>query len=137
MRLHYLIAENLELSKCNDFVYDVSDYEDIRDLYLISDILLTDYSSVFFDYKVLNKPVIFYSYDIDEYRDELRGFYFNYEKEVPGPIVKNTEAVIEEINKIDSDLNNYSCSDKGFVQKYCSLEDGNSSKRVVEKIFNL
>ncbi len=58
LRLHYL------------FLYDFSKYEDIRDLYVISDVLVTDYSSVFFDYAVLERPMIFYTYDIDNYRDK-------------------------------------------------------------------
>ncbi|MFL6561450.1 MAG: CDP-glycerol glycerophosphotransferase family protein, partial [Bacillus sp. (in: firmicutes)] len=74
-RLHYLISENLDLTPYEGFAYDFSNHEDIRELYLLADILLTDYSSVFFDYSNLRRPMIFYVYDIDQYRDNLRGFY--------------------------------------------------------------
>src|SRR5690606_1338388 len=62
LRLHYLIAENLNLTDYEGFVYDLSFHEDIRELYLVADLLITDYSSVFFDYAILKRPMIFYVY---------------------------------------------------------------------------
>src|SRR5699024_6347037 len=88
LRLHYLIAEQIDLSKYPDFIIDFSYHEDIRDLYLVADVLITDYSSVFFDYANLKRPIIFYVHDIDNYRDKLRGFYFDFESLAPGPLVK-------------------------------------------------
>ena len=76
-------------------------HEDIRELYLIADLLVTDYSSVFFDYANLKRPMIFFVYDIEEYRDNLRGFYFDFEEKAPGPLVKTTEGLIAEINKYE------------------------------------
>ena len=132
LRLHYLIAENLDLSEYKDFAYDASGYEDISHLYLISDALITDYSSVFFDYANLGRPMVFYVYDIEKYRDKLRGFYFDFEKKAPGPLVKTTEAVIEAIKKAEVG----STEDmEAFHDKFCSLEDGQASRRVVEKVF--
>src|SRR5699024_5114208 len=81
LRLHYLVEENLNLSGLENFVYDFSHHSDISELYLISDLLITDYSSVFFDYANLNRPILFYVYDIEEYRDQLRGFYIDFESE--------------------------------------------------------
>ncbi len=101
LRMHYLIAENLDLAPFNGFAYDVSSYEDIRGLYLISDLMITDYSSVFFDYANLQRPMIFFVYDLESYRDQLRGFYFDFEKEAPGPLVKTTEEIILEIRKLE------------------------------------
>lgn len=72
LRMHYLVVTRID--EHDDFVKDVSDYEDISDLYLISDALVTDYSSVMFDFGVLKRPQIFYAYDLDKYGDELRGF---------------------------------------------------------------
>ena len=135
LRLHYLVAEQLALKGHEDFVYDLSTYEDIRELYLISEMLITDYSSVFFDYAILKRPMIFYVYDIEEYRDKLRGFYFDLEKEAPGPLVKTTEEIIAEIKKLD---NGYILGEDivNFNKKFCYLEDGQASQRVVEEIFN-
>ncbi len=136
LRLHYLVTEDLDLTSYSDFVYDFSNYEDIRDLYLISDFLITDYSSVFFDFAILKRPIIFYVYDLEDYRDNLRGFYFDFELNAPGPLVRKTEEIIEIIKKNergDFYKNNRSIND--FSKSFCSLEDGMASKRVVENIF--
>jgi len=135
LRMHYLVSENIDLSGYDGFAYDLSTHEDIRELYLISDMLLTDYSSVFFDYANLKRPMIFYAYDIDSYRDKLRGFYFDFEARVPGPIVKTTEAVIKMIHLFEE--NNYKMNKDfdSFYQQFCYLEDGHAAKRVVEKVF--
>lgn len=134
LRLHYLVAENLDLSTYEGFVYDFSHYEDIRDLYLISDLLITDYSSVFFDFANLKRPMIFYVYDIDEYRDRLRGFYFDFEKQAPGPLVQNTKELINAIKNIEHNFNEEEFS--SFYNKFCYLDDGFATERVVDEIFN-
>lgn len=79
-------------------VLDLSN-EDINDLLIISDILITDYSSVVFEYAILKRPMIFLAYDLEKYGTELRGFYYEYENFVPGPIVKNTEDLIKVMRK--------------------------------------
>lgn len=134
LRLHYLVAENLDLSKYKGFVYDFSSYPDINELYLMSDMMITDYSSVFFDYANLKRPMFFFAYDIEEYRDHLRGFYFDFETEAPGPLVKTTDELIFELEKVDR--NGFQASENfaSFYNTFCYLEDGNASKRVVERI---
>jgi len=133
LRMHYLVAENLDLSAHEGFAYDFSHYGDINELYLISDLLITDYSSVFFDYANLKRPMIFFTYDLDTYRDKLRGFYFDFEKNAPGPIVQTSDEVIEMIKEIDRHCPYIHYP--AFYEQFCSLECGESSKRVVEKIF--
>lgn len=135
LRMHYLIAENFDLSDFEGFVYDFSLHGDIRELFLMSDLLITDYSSVFFDYANLRRPIIFFVYDIESYRDELRGFYFDLQEEAPGPLVQTTEEVIEEIKKYEQQ-SILPSSYEAFYQNYCYLEDGEATKRVVEKVFN-
>ncbi len=135
LRLHYLVAENLDLTGYEDFVFDLSKHDDIRELYLISDIMITDYSSVFFDYANLKRPMIFFVYDIEDYRDNLRGFYFDFEAKAPGPLVKTTEELIAEIKKIDMDGFVPSKKIEEFYNKFCYLEDGRASERVVREVF--
>ncbi|QBO36594.1 CDP-glycerol glycerophosphotransferase family protein [Periweissella cryptocerci] len=101
-RMHYLIANQLDFTGYEDFVINASDYSDISDLYLVSDVLITDYSSVFFDYAILNRPVIFYAYDIDAYGEELRGFYMDYQTDLPGTIIKDTTALISELQQLST-----------------------------------
>jgi CDP-glycerol glycerophosphotransferase len=125
----------LDLSAYNGFAYDTSQHEDIRELYLLADLLITDYSSVFFDYGNLRRPMIFFVYDIESYRDKLRGFYFDFEKEAPGPLVKKTEEVIAEVRQIEKSSPKLPESFESFYQKFCYLEDGKASQRVVEEVF--
>ncbi|UMT75900.1 CDP-glycerol glycerophosphotransferase family protein [Staphylococcus roterodami] len=133
LRMHYLVVTRVD--EHDYFVKDVSDYEDISDLYLISDVLITDYSSVMFDYGVLKRPQIFYAYDLEKYGDELRGFYMYYKKELPGPIVENQAALIETLKHIDITANDYVAERTAFYQKYCSLEDGYASQRICQTLF--
>jgi len=135
LRMHYLVAENFDLSPYKGFAYDFSSYEDIRELYMVSDLLITDYSSVFFDFANLKRPMIFFVPDIETYRDKLRGFYFDFEQEAPGPLVKTTEEVIEKIK--ETETSDYRLPDifEPFYEKFCYLETGNSSEKVVNRIF--
>lgn len=135
LRMHYLVEEHFDLTPYEGFAIDLSKYEDIRDLYLISDLLITDYSSVFFDYANLRRPIIFYAYDLDFYRDTLRGFYFDLEKNAPGPVVQTTEGIIEAIKV--AERNDFKVSDSfdAFYQRFCYLENGESTRKVVEQVF--
>ncbi|SDZ34005.1 MULTISPECIES: CDP-glycerol glycerophosphotransferase family protein [unclassified Bacillus (in: firmicutes)] len=136
LRMHYLVAEQFDLAPYKGFVYDFSQHVDINELYVLSDLLITDYSSVFFDYANLKRPMIFYTYDIDSYRDKLRGFYFDLEKEAPGPVVSTSEGVLEEIMKFQRNgLGEFEKKYDTFYSNYCYLEDGFASRRVVEKVF--
>lgn len=100
-RAHYFIAKKAELTKHKGFVYDVSGVDDVNDLYIISDLLITDYSSVFFDYANLKRPMIFYMYDYEEYKNQVRDFYIDI-KELPGPVVSSREELEEAIKKLSS-----------------------------------
>ena len=135
LRTHYYIASSLDLTGFDNFVFNVSTYNDITELYLISDILITDYSSVFFDYATLRRPMLFFTYDLDKYRDMLRGFYISMEEELPGPLVFTTEEIVEAIKNIDQLEMDYKEKYDQFFQKFCSWEDGQASKRVVGTVF--
>lgn len=135
LRTHYYIADVLDLTGLEGFAFNLSKYDDITEVYLMSDILITDYSSVFFDFANLKRPMLFYTYDLDKYRDVLRGFYINMEEELPGPLVFTTDEVIDTIKNIDHVSEKYADRYVTFYDKFCGWEDGNSSKRVVEKVF--
>lgn len=135
LRMHYLVAENFDLTPYEGFAFDLSDYEDIRGLYLMSDLLITDYSSVFFDYANLRRPIIFYTYDLDRYRDKLRGFYFDIETNAPGPIVKTTDEVLTAIREFEEKDFALPETFEDFYRRFCYLESGTSSQEVVERVF--
>ena len=132
-RPHYFVANAFDFEKYAGFVYNVSDVDDVNELYIISDILITDYSSVFFDYANLKRPIIFYMYDLEHYRDESNGFYFDIEKELPGKIIRTDDTLIEEILRITKEFK-YDEKYKKFNEKFNYLDDGNASKRVIEEV---
>ncbi len=135
VRTHYFIADNLDLSRYNGFALNVSYHDEIAELYLISDILITDYSSVFFDFANLKRPILFYVYDYEKYASVLRGFYIDMEKEIPGPLLFTTEDVIDNIKNIDKVSEEFKEKYEAFYKRFCYLDDGNSSKRISEKVF--
>lgn len=136
LRTHYFIADALDVSALGGFALNLSKYDDISELYLISDILITDYSSVFFDYANLKRPMLFFTYDLEKYRDVLRGFYIDIEKEVPGPLLFTTEEVVEAVKNIASIEKEYAARYEVFYNRFCEWEDGHSSQKVVESVFN-
>lgn len=131
-RAHWLVAQAFDFNKYKDFVIDVSNYDDINELYIVADMLITDYSSVFFDYANLKRPILFYMYDLKEYRDDIRGFYLDV-KELPGNIVENEDDLAEEIRLLTRQFE-YTEKYKKFNEKFNYLDDGQASKRVVQKI---
>lgn len=128
---HYLIVNDFDLKSVKDFVYFVDPKEDISSLYLIADILVTDYSSVFFDYAILRRPIYFYMYDLDSYRDELRGFYLDIYQDLPGKVIENEDSLLEKISQSEFDYDKL----KLFNQRFNNHEDGNASKRVLDILF--
>lgn len=134
-RPHYFIANKIDLSKYKGFVYNVASYDEINDIYLVSDLLITDYSSVFFDYANLNRPVIFYMYDFDDYKNNLRDFYISLD-ELPGPIAKTQKELEDYIVNIDKSISKYKKTYDKFNDKYNYLDDGNASERVIRVVFD-
>lgn len=135
LRLHYLVVEALDMSKYSDFVVNGSSYDDVTDLYLITDILITDYSSVFFDFANLKRPVLYYTYDLERYRDVLHGFYLSMEEELPGPMLLTNDEVVDAIRNIDKIEEQYKDRYEQFYNRFCCIDDGHATERVVNKIF--
>lgn len=108
-------------------IVDLSDYEDVNDLLMVADMLITDYSSVVFEFSLMEKPIIMYAPDKVEYIAE-RDFYYEYETFVPGPIVTTTEDVIKYINSVNFDLKKV----KDFKYKFFDCYDGKSTERFVD-----
>ena len=133
LRLHHFSAKGWKGVPADGFVYDLTDYESIEDLYIITDILITDYSSVMFDYAVLDRPMLFFTYDLDEYRDKLRGFNIDIEKEAPGPLLYTSDEVLDAIEHLDETIENSKQRVDAFHETYIPYECENSS----EKVFNM
>lgn len=137
LRMHYLVASAMNISDYQGFAYDVSSYPDISELYLVTDLLITDYSSVFFDFGILNRPQVFFSYDLAKYKDDLRGFYLDYYKDLPGPIYEDAYSMAMVLKDIDTLESKYKSELNRFHERFCRLEDGHAAERIVEKMIEL
>ena len=129
-RAHYFVSNSFDFEKYKGFIYNVSDLDDVNETYVVSDILITDYSSVFFDYANLKRPMLFYMYDFEEYKDEMRGFYIDLD-ELPGEITKTEDELINAIRHTKTF--EYNEKYKKFNDKFNYLDDGQAAKRTVEK----
>ena len=133
IRGHQLVAERVDTSLFGGFARNVSTYPDISDLYLVADVLITDYSSVMFDYVNTGRPMIFYTYDLETYRDDLRGFYFDFEAEAPGPLLGHTEEVIDALRSLDEVSSESAGRYAAFRARFAGLEDGYASARFIDQ----
>jgi len=113
---------------------DVTMYPDVTELYIAADVMITDFSSVMFDYTVTGKPILFLAPDIERYREE-RGFYFDFEDTAPGPILNTEQEVLQALGRIDQVSKLYEKRYRAWQQKFNSLEDGGSAARVVELVW--
>lgn len=131
-KMHPFIKNGVDIPfEFSDRIFDLS-FENIDDLMISSDILITDYSSMIFEYAILEKPMIFYAYDLLLYNNSLRGFYYDYNTFVPGPIVSRTEQIVEVIKKDTWDMEKI----KAFKEKFNEYNDGKATQRIVDNILN-
>lgn len=135
VKYHYLIMDAVDWSPYEGFIYHFDQSRDIAELFLVADILVTDYSSVMFDYSILKRPMFFFAYDLYKYENELRGFYFNYREEMPGPISTTTDELIEDIRSYDPA--EYEQRYQRFTEKYNTFDDGGASGHVLDLIRKL
>ena len=124
------ITEMPDISKYNDFYIDLSEYRDINDLLLVTDVLVTDYSSVIFDYALVNKPVVYFTYDLEEYENG-RGLYYEFKDYVYGEVAKNSNELIDAIKNenMSSELR------ASFMEKFMEACDGNATEKTCKWIF--
>lgn len=133
-RPHYYIANSFDFEKYGDFVYNAASVPDINDLYIIADALMTDYSSVFFDYAITRRPLVFYWPDYEYYDGHVRGFYFD-PHTIPGPKCVTTEEVISAVRGIDGWDETYGKDYEEFRATFLPKDDGHAAERAIERIF--
>jgi CDP-glycerol glycerophosphotransferase len=129
-RLHYMMTARSR-PRPGDGVVDVSYYRDVRELHLAADILVTDYSSLMFDFALTGKPMVFYAYDLERYSSTVRGFYFDLFPEAPGPVVTDPEALA--VALLEQEGDRHPRYDE-FRATYGHLEDGHATDRVLEQL---
>lgn len=133
LRLHPFVAERFKLEQ--DYggrVINFSSYDNLNTLLMAADVLITDYSSIIFEYCVFRRPMIFYAYDLEEFSDEGRGFYRDYREYVPGPVVETTEEILKVFQEKDWQREKL----QEFLKDSYAYVDGKSAKRVVDFVMN-
>ncbi len=112
--------------------------DDLNELLPHIDILITDYSSSFFDFVLTGKPVIYYPYDYEEYLKKCRGMYYDYFKELPGPFARSESELLRLIKNSDIWQKNseYLKKYQAFAGKFNAFNDGNSSERLFKVLFS-
>lgn len=113
---------------------DVSRHEEISDLILASDALVSDYSSLIYDYAVYGRPIILHAPDLAHYRDSVRAFYFDFEEWAPGPVTSTTGELAEALAGLGDVETSFAARYRHFVTTYCTFEDGNAAERVVSTL---
>ena len=135
VRGHHHLANDVQSGSRPGFTMNVTGYPDIAELFLISDVLITDYSSVMFDFAATGRPMIFFTYDLAAYRDQLRGFYFDLAAEAPGPLLATSEEVLAAVAEADTAASRYADAYQAFASRYCPLDDGKAGARVCDRLF--
>lgn len=151
LRTHYFAARQ-DCAEFGDFVVDGNSVDDINELYVISDIMITDYSSVMYDYAALKRPMLFYMPDLEEYKDNIRDFYMD-PAQLPGPMLQKQD----ELEKVLGELLESTASEKTsaengnrsgnqysewiskydfdtFLQTFQPYEDGKRAEAVIKKL---
>jgi CDP-glycerol glycerophosphotransferase len=134
-RKHPRVLDVLPAS-AESFVRDVSDYPDVTGLLAAADILVTDYSSLIFDFASTRRPIILFTPDLERYRDEIRGFSIDLENVAPGPLLRTTAEVVDALRDPEDVVAAYRERYDRFVESFCSLQDGRAAGRVVDRVFH-
>ncbi len=130
LRVHYLIAQKIECEYENIIISPIA--ADINEQLIIADCLLTDYSSIMFDYANLRRPMIFYAYDLAEYSTETRGFYQDYQKLICGESIRDTNALIKILKSFTNYQNRYKAEIDLFAEAYASNDNAAASEEVIK-----
>lgn len=131
IKTHPLVRNTIN-SKYDDFAIDLSHYKNINHLLLITDILITDYSSIPYEFSLLEKQMIFYAYDVQQYSKE-RGLWDQYDKLVPGPVVYNSDEIISAIKNEKFDP----AEVIAFKNKWNAYSDGQSSDKLAKFLLDI
>ena len=134
VRRHPYVEQELP-PRANGFARDVSAYPDATELLMAADVLITDYSSIMADYAFTGRPMLFFAYDLDSFREEVRGFYVDYESTVPGPVLRTTDALVDTLRDLEAVPAAHAERYAEFRARFCQHDDGGAAARVVDRVF--
>lgn len=135
LRLHPFVKNKLDIAEYGDQVILGDVFSEINSLYMMSDILITDYSSTAMDFSILKRPILYYAYDYDAYEVE-RGFYHNYLDHLSGPLVFNEDELLKTMDSIDTIREQYQEKEQAYYNLYNEFNDGKASERFIKMLKN-
>jgi CDP-glycerol glycerophosphotransferase len=135
VRGHHQAADDVPEELAPGFAVNVTMYPDVSELLLVADVLITDYSSMMCDFAATGKPMVFYTYDLEDYRDNLRGFNLDLEAEAPGPLLATSAEVVAAVGDLDAVTARHRARYEAFAAKFCPLDDGKAGARACDAIF--
>ena len=135
IRLHHFVAKSYQVPADNSFIFDFGGYNNIEDLFKVTDLLVTDYSSIMFDYALTGKPMIFHTYDLDDYVNDLRGSYFDIAEEAPGAITRTDDELLAAIGSLQAGEVPEKARIDRFRERYLTYENEASSEVIFQKVF--
>ncbi|WP_018653674.1 bifunctional glycosyltransferase/CDP-glycerol:glycerophosphate glycerophosphotransferase [Actinomadura flavalba] len=135
LRLHHML--NVQVPDgLEHFVMNVTDHPDITELFIASDALVTDYSSVMCDYSGLRRPILLFAPDFESYRDDVRGFTFDLEAQAPGPILRSSDELIGALEALDTVAADSAPALEQFAKSFAPFDDGHAAARVVDHLLS-
>jgi CDP-glycerol glycerophosphotransferase len=117
------------------FLRDVSKYPDAVELLLAADVLISDYSALMVDFANTGRPILVYAYDLELYRDRVRGLYLDVETEGPGPVLRDSGEVADALRDLDAVQGAHAERYAAFHERLCEFDDGRATARVVDRVF--
>jgi CDP-glycerol glycerophosphotransferase len=134
IRKHHYVIDPLPADP-GGFVRDVSKYPDAIELLLAADVLVTDYTSLMFDFANTGRPMLFFAYDFDSHPRHLHSFYFDYAETVPGPLLRTSDELTAALQDLGAVQAAHTAKYADFAARFCELDDGGATGRVVDRIF--
>jgi CDP-glycerol glycerophosphotransferase len=134
LRTHYLDEYKLS-DRYRSFAADLTRHNDVTELMLIADVLVTDYSSVMFDFANTGRPMVFYTYDYDDYVRDERGTYVDLPDVAPGPLVADTDSLVAALKGVDAAHEAHRDRYAAFRERFCEYETGHAAEHVVKEFF--
>ncbi|MFJ3923230.1 CDP-glycerol glycerophosphotransferase family protein [Streptomyces sp. NPDC090022] len=134
VRGHHRVKEQVRDGVRDGFVIDVTRWADPTDLLLVADVLISDYSSLICDFTLTGKPILLFTYDLEHYRDTLRGFTFAYEEKAPGPLLRDSESLIAAVKDADAVGAEYAEARAAFRAEFAGFDDGTAAEKVVDRM---
>jgi len=134
LRTHYLDSYKLS-DRYRTFAADVSGHHDVTELMLLADVLVTDYSSVMFDFANTGRPMVFHTYDYEDYTRDERGTYVDLASIAPGPLTRDTEELVDALRRVDEHHAAHRERYAAFRARFCEYETGEAAELVVKEFF--